>query len=408
MTIYGKATVEGNKYPVCINVTYSNEIGRFVTGINCSEGIVNLTFESVDDTKVRSSLSYRLDDFFRGMENLKTIHFGGNFQGNVSQAPNMFNGCVNLQYVDIETLDFGTATIYSGMFKDCSSLENVTIHCANGTNYAGMFEGCTSLREVKVTNSTGSALYMGSMFKDCSSLEKADLSGINSSKTLLFGSMFKNCSSLEEIDMENFDLSSANNLIEMFKGCTSLRSIDLSAATWPDDTISVRQMFYGCENLEEMIISEDFRPQDCEDMLYVDDPALLKLKGEMSTEFKENVLPTLKSSNRYLGEIKITSQIELEGKELKDEMFSILCQDENGKVSEAYNYAANGNKIDNVMKIYEPGTQTFIVEERYVTNPGEQTLVSVPLSEAENYICEEEKRTYTVDISLMPDGTLTI
>ena len=75
VTIYGKATVEGNKYPVCINVTYSNEIGRFVTGINCSEGIVNLTFESVDDTKVRSSLSYRLDDFFRGMENLKTIHY---------------------------------------------------------------------------------------------------------------------------------------------------------------------------------------------------------------------------------------------------------------------------------------------------------------------------------------------
>jgi len=411
VTIYGKATVDGIEYPVCINVTYTDDDDSYATGLNCSDNIVNLIFESVDGTPVRSSRSDRLDEMFYGMENLETVNFGGNFYAEVSQARDMFHGCSRLRSVDIETLNFGSATIYSKMFSGCSSLEKVSINCTNGSNLSHMFEGCSSLTDVTLSDQSGKNIYISAMFKDCTSLKNVDLSGADLSKTTSFAGMFENCTSLESFDMSAFDMSSAEVLDSMFSGCTSLRSADLTTS-WGNDTLSVMNMFSNCPALEEITISESFKPLYCHNMAYISEPTKLKVKGDMSAEFEENALPTFRSSNRYLGEIKMTAVIELEGQELKDEMFSIAVQEEregeSQYVGEAYNYAAYRNRIDQMIKIYEPGTHTFVAEERYVTDPGAETPVSVPIKEAKNYICEGGMRSWTVEILLLPDGTLTL
>lgn len=409
VTVYGKAYVNGTQYPVCINVSFVNENAPYITGMNLSQSIVNLTFESVDGTKVRSARSDRLDDFFRGMRNLETVHFGGNFQGNVAQAGNMFLNCEKLESVDIETLDFGYASIYRDMFKGCSALKKVTINCPNGSNFAEMFYGCSSLTDVTMTGSTGKNMSVWHMFEDCTSLKNVDLSGMDFSKTSNFEDMFKNCQSLKVIDMSAFDFSSANTLDGMFSNCSSLESIDMSESAWVDDTISAMYMFYKCSKLKEIKLSEGFRPIDCYSMVYVNTPTLLRVKGTMSQEFRDIVLPDFEGSNRYLGSVTISGLIELEGKELEDCMFSLEMDTGGGATTGAFNYASNGHRPELSALIYMPGEHTFTVEEKYVKEKVDGLPVErVPISETEDFTCENAVRSKTVNIVRNTDGSLSV
>ncbi len=410
VTIYGKGTVGGSQYPVCINVTYVNDSSPYITGLNCSDNIVNLTFESVDETKVCSCRSDRLDDLFYGMENLETVHFGGNFQGNVAQAGRMFEGCVNLKSVDIETLDFGYATIYRNMFKDCRSLETITLNCNRGTNLSSLFSGCTSLREASLTGVAGRQNNAGDMFLNCTSLENVSFSGMDFSNCLYFDSMFEGCSSLENIDLTGFDFGNAYLLDRMFKGCSSLSSVDLSAVSWGTDQVSTSDMFYGCRKLEEITLAEGFKPKNCGDMFYTSSLTKLKIKGTPSQEFKDSVFSKLKGWNRYIGTVKLTALIELEGMDIHDCMFSVEKDGEgsSSKVS-AFNYASDGNRVEHTVFVYAPGSNTFTIEEKYVSEMyGNIPVETIPISETPNITCEDAVRSKTVNIILNSDGSLSV
>ena len=410
VTIYGKATVGGSQCPVCINVTYVNDYSPYITGWNCSDGIVNLTFESVDGTKVCSSRSDRLDDLFYGMENLETVHFGGNFQGNVAQAGRMFEGCVNLKSVDIETLDFGYASIYRSMFKGCRSLETITLNCNRGTNLSSLFSGCTSLREASLTGVAGRQNNASDMFLNCTSLETVSFSGMDFSNSPYFDSMFEGCSSLESIDLSGFNFGEAYMMDKMFKGCSSLSSVDLSAASWGTDQVSAADMFYGCRKLEEITLTEGFKPKNCGDMFYTSSLTKLKIKGTPSQEFKDSVFSKLKGWNRYIGAVKLKALIELEDMDIHDCMFSVEKEGEgsSSKVS-TFNYASDGNRVELTAFVYAPGSNTFTIEEKYVSEMyGNIPVETIPISETPNITCDDAVRSKTVTIILNTDGSLSV
>ncbi len=410
VTIYGKAAVSGSQYPVCIGAEYDDSIGRYITGVNCSENIINLRFESVEGEKVGYERYDRFDDLFYGMENLESITFGGNFAGNIVQASRMFDGCVNLKSVDTETIDFGGSTIYHRMFGDCRSLKKITIHCPRGYNMSSMFSGCSSLTDVTLSGCDGHALSLGDFFKNCTSLKNVDLSGFDLSKTTSLSGIFRNCSALETLDMSDIDLSSATSLSGMFAGCTSLRSIDLSATNFNGDGVSTGTMFYNCPNLEEITVAENFKPKYCADMMYVPNLTILKIKGNMSQEFKNNVLPYLKASNRYIGTVKLTALIELEGRDLEDCMFSVEQADEIGdSTAPACNYNSNGNRVELTGFVYIPGNTIFTVEEKYITKKQDGLpLETVSISRTDQITCENAIRSKVVDITLNTDGSLSV
>ncbi len=410
VTIYGKAYVNGVQYPVCISVIYVDDYSPYITGLNRSDGIVNLTFESVDGTPVCSERTDRLDYLFYGMENLKTVHLGGNLKGDVAQAYAMFSDCTSLESVDIGTLDFGYASIYCGLFSGCSSLKEVTINCPKGYNMGFMFSGCTSLTDVTMTGCNGHKLNVFEMFGDCTSLKNVDLSGLDLSKTEDFEKMFENCKALETIDMADIDMSSAKYVEGMFMGCSSLKSIDLSATSWSGNPVSATDMFCNCKKLEEITLSEDFKPVNCSNMVYVPESNILKVKGNVSDEFKDNVFPLFKESNRFIGYVKLESLIELEGRTLEDCMFSMEMETDGGlSRAMAFNYASYGNKPELSATVYAPGSNTFTVEERYVSEKdGAIPVRTIPISETANYTCEDAVRSRTVNIILNTDGSLSV
>ncbi|MCR4907549.1 MAG: DUF285 domain-containing protein [Lachnospiraceae bacterium] len=409
VTIYGKATVEGIAYPVCISAICDDVTRRYSTGINRSDNIVSLTFESVDGIPVRSERKDRMDDFFSGMSNLKCVHFGGNFDGSIVQAGNMFYGCENLEEVDIENLDLSKTTIFSGMFENCKALRSISMECPSGANFAGMFAGCTALTDISLNGGSEKMISTWEMFSDCISLKNISLSGLDFSQTMGFRRMFYNCASLEEIDMGIFDFSSALELDEMFCGCESLTSVDLSAATWNGEITSTEGMFSYCLCLEEVTLSEAFKPSAVCDMFKTMKPTLLRIKGTMSREFRENVLPYLKRQNRYIGLISVQSLIELEGGELKDGIFalSVGMEDEDGN-EESLTGVNEGSKTEVMIRVYSPGRKVVEVREMIVSFMGEGVIISVPISGSRVFSCEDPERTKTVDITMNADGSLAV
>ncbi len=412
VTIYGKATVDGTAYPVRIGVTYQENAEKmYDTAINKSTGIINLSFESVDGVKVRSERSDRLDYMFYGMTDLETVSFGGNFDGRCSQAIAMFAGCNKLKAVDVETVDFGYASVYSSMFSGCSSLETVEIICPRGTNYSGMFYRCTGLKRVKVSGSDSyggpGAMDIDYMFEDCTSLINVDMSGLNTSALNNVSSLFLNCGSLEEIDMSQFDFSKAISVQSMFEGCYSLKKIDLTPIAWNQNLYNVNNMFSGCIQLKEMTVAENFIiPENSKDFLKTSSPTQITIKGSLSQSFKDMICSRFESWNRYIGTVNLTAKTELTGKELAACEFAYTVTTPEGSFvtqNDAY-----GNIGVNACKIYKPGKVTFTIKEGLSPEDlGATSLIPRPLSDDSRYSCLNPERSKTVNIVLNPDGSLT-
>ena len=131
----------------------------------------------------------------------------------------------------------GTITIANDAFKDCSSLESVTIPnsvtsignevfvgCSNLTNVvisdsvtyisSWAFLNCSSLTSVTIPNSVISIGYYA--FAGCSNLTNVV---IGDSVIYISGWAFAGCSSLESVTIPNSDISIGENV---FKGCKSL------------------------------------------------------------------------------------------------------------------------------------------------------------------------------------------
>ncbi len=73
------------------------------------------------------------------------------------------------------------------------------------------------------------------------------------------------------------------------------------------------------------------------------------------------------------------------------------------------NYAVYGNKPELPAMVYAPGSNTFTIEERLVSKMVEGIPVeTIPISETDEYTCEDAIRSKTVNIVLNTDGSMTV
>lgn len=138
------------------------------------------------------------------------------------------------------TIPSGVGAIDAGVFKGCTSLEEITIS-ENVELSNGVFYGCTNLKKADIKTSSGS---FANLFADCTNLKEVTLSPALTS--IPYG-MFKNCSSLEDITIP----SSAEFIgASAFSGCESL-----TRAVLPDGLESIGDhAFYNCTSLCYVVI----------------------------------------------------------------------------------------------------------------------------------------------------------
>ena len=156
-----------------------------------------------------------------GIQNINLDFLSGYFINYSSSGRGMFQGCSNVETIDLSTIKLISGTNYRGqsnnMFKDCTSLTTIIgletlgedINISDGNNYvAYMFEGCTSLETINMSNWQNCTIGGNIMFicHNCSSLKNANLQSINGDVTNL-NQAFGGCSSLKTLDLRNANLS---------------------------------------------------------------------------------------------------------------------------------------------------------------------------------------------------------
>ena len=141
-----------------------------------------------------------------------------------------------------------------GLCKDVTSAEtidvsNIDISGTVRLNY--MFEGCSSLKSVTWGSSfnTSKIEEMLGMFKDCTSLENIDLRNFDTSSAKTLQEMFSGCTALKTVNVSSFDTSKVQGYYNMFNGCSSLTTIYASSTFAVASGVTDAPMFLGCTSL---------------------------------------------------------------------------------------------------------------------------------------------------------------
>lgn len=175
-------------------------------------------------------------------------------QGVLTDCRSMFEGCSNVQVLDLSELDVSSVDDMGLMFARCIQIQELDLSnwlTGNVTDMSGMFKKCIGLRVLKQYFTTLMVRDVSSMFESCACLE--DIGDINRwavGNLKLADSMFEGCGALQKIDIRDWMLV---NLISINRFCKG--DMRLVRVFMPEDgpiTSAQRSlMFEGCDALSK-------------------------------------------------------------------------------------------------------------------------------------------------------------
>ena len=171
---------------------------------------------------------YEVRGEIKGLRYLNTEH--------VTDMSNMFEGCQDLDILDLSHFNTSQVTDMDYMFYGCSALEELDL---------------SSFNTSKVTR-------MIAMFSYCMALKSVDLSSFNTSRVGEMGGMFNQCKFLKSLDLTNFDMSNVSDVEAMFSGCSALTTIYCND-DWSKYPLIYNdaELFSGCVKLVGAVPFED-------------------------------------------------------------------------------------------------------------------------------------------------------
>ena len=171
-----------------------------------------------------------------------------------------FQNCVNLQRLDLRSLQAGAVT-------DVFSSSTMTGYKASGVeDVSFLFENCGSLQYLTLGGKfqTANVKTMEGMFKNCSALvsvgfdETLDVGSLDTRSVTNMRQMFYGCGTLETVDLTTFATENVSDLSEMFYDCSNLTTIYATEAfssylgnyvLSSGGSVNSENMFYGCTQL---------------------------------------------------------------------------------------------------------------------------------------------------------------
>lgn len=154
----------------------------------------------------------------------------GGLEYTVVLSGNVYSGA------DISSISFSNGVMFSDdmteLFQGCRDLEKVDLRGVDSHDTVSMecmFLECPLLTEVKLNGiDTSNVENMSGMFEMCSALTSVDLSGLDTSKVKSMWAMFSRCENLTDLNIQDMNTSNVENMHSMFAYCTKLQSLDLS------------------------------------------------------------------------------------------------------------------------------------------------------------------------------------
>lgn len=161
------------------------------------------------------------------------------FEGTIDMATcnNMFNGCENLESIDLTGIKTDKVESMVRMFFNCGKLQSLDVSKLNTSSVTDMwymFAGCSSLTSLDLSNfNTSEVEKMHSMFERCSSLTSLDLSSFSTRNVIDVRSMFERCTALTSITLGDFDMRKVGSYYDnMFDGCNNLTTLTLKSVPY--------------------------------------------------------------------------------------------------------------------------------------------------------------------------------
>ena len=274
------------------------------------------------------------NSYFRGNTEIERFNELKYFTGLTSIEYNAFDGCSNLQTIELPNSVTSINEYYA--FRNCESLTRVILSESLGNLGEGAFQGCTSLTEIALPASL--RYISAAAFKDCYNL-----------KTVIIPSD----SQLESL--YGYSDYYSGEIRGSFTNCYSLESI------WLPPTLKTigQYAFYGCSYLSEVILSEGLRTIEyyafsgCNSLYEIVFPSTLK---EIKTGAFENV---------YFGY----------GNGLKGITFLGTTPPDVSSTLQGYHWDSNDSYWYEGVTIFVPvGTKEAYEANDYITNYGQNTI----------------------------------
>lgn len=217
-----------------------------------------------------------LEQTFQESSGLSLVNFAQQDQDNTvcTSLSNTFNGCTNINRIDIANLRLTNLTNANSTFRNCYNLYHNPLgglQTSGITTWQNTYENCHTLLGSQFdTNDYSSAVNMASCFKGCSGITSLDLSTKNLSNCANFDSTWDGCSQLLSLSLpqikptymqasfrgtalynipSNIDFSDCLNTNNMCSNCTNFEgAMDFTSHEFSSVTQSA-SMFYGCSNV---------------------------------------------------------------------------------------------------------------------------------------------------------------
>ena len=239
------------------------------------------------------SRSVRMDGMFQGMVELEYLDLS-NF--NTCKATNMmymFDKCTTLKTLDLSAFNVDKVENMSSLFSQCENLESInfgTLNTKNVRDMSFMFSDNTRLKNLDLSAfDTSKVETMWAMFRNCATVRELDLSSFDTSRVTNMSQMFEGMTSLKKLDVSSFDTSIVENWVSMFKNLTSIEELYLqsfSSKRSDINTIRPSHMFDGDINLKTIYASKDFPTFNYfTQEMFNDCHSLVGEKGTAFTEF---------------------------------------------------------------------------------------------------------------------------
>ena len=169
----------------------------------------------------------------------------------------MFEQCNNLkELILINNFNTINVTDLKGMFQGCNELEYLDLSIFNTSNVKDMqkmFNKCRNLKEIKGINNfnTINVTNMKDMFAECCKIKNLEIANFNTSKVINMSKMFLECYELNFLDISNFDISKVKNFEYMFYKCYKLKEIKGIKIFTTINITGIKGMFEDCPILEK-------------------------------------------------------------------------------------------------------------------------------------------------------------
>ena len=150
----------------------------------------------------------------------------------------------NKNITEVYIMATGVANLEDNAFRDCTTLESISMPGITGSIGEEAFEGCTALQSISLPEVTGD---IGNYtFNGCTALQNVSLPRVTGS---IGNYAFKGCTALQSVSLPGVTGSIGNYA---FKGCTALQSVSLPGVIGNIGS----EAFNGCKSLQSVNLPE--------------------------------------------------------------------------------------------------------------------------------------------------------